>query len=154
MNTLLTFDATRFDRHISKQDDKAMVDYIVREYGPALNHAVKYFGCNIAESMRHHYNDAYFNAATDEDAYNNLDGHTEAHTFVRRTITDDGEVVSKKARYDELVDLCIESFNEEIAAYLRSIQLDQVRQIYTVQVLGYENRLLRVLLTTDRPIIP
>lgn len=146
MNTLLTFDATRFDRHISKQDDKAMVDYIIKEYGPALQYALRYSENNLEASMMAHYEDAYLNAILNTD-------DNDTRKFIKRTVDEDGSVSSNKARYDELVELVICVFNGEVGAVLRGIQTGP-QKIYTVQVLGYENRLLRVLLTTDRPIIP
>lgn len=124
-----------------------MVKFIVYAYGPALQYALNYYEANIGFNMKLHYDDAYFQAASNEDG-------TDVDSFARHTIDNHGEVQSKKARYDELVDLCIETFNGEIAAYLRSIKLDQAKKIYTVKVVGYENRTLKILLATDSPIIP
>lgn len=131
-----------------------MVDYVVRQYGPALHNALRFYNSDIANNMRMHYNDAYYTAAVDEAAYNNLDDTPGAPQFFRRTVSESGMIIAKKARYDELVELCIETFNGEIAAYLRSIQMNQVRQIYTVRVVGYENRTLKLVLGVDAPIIP
>lgn len=73
--------------------------------------------------------------------------------FRRRTIDDDGNVLSTKGRYDELVDACVTHFNSQIIAVLRGIQ-QQTRRIYTVDVVGYENRTLKILLKTDGAIQP
>lgn len=146
MNTLLTFDATRFNRHIAKGDDRNMVDFIVTNYGPALESAIRYYNDNLRTQMQMYYQDAYLGTIIRSDTH-------DERTFKRNVIDDEGEVVSSKARYDELVELVIDTFNGEVGAVLRSIQF-QARKIYTVQVLGYENRLLRILLKTDAPIIP
>lgn len=153
-NVLLTFDSTRLLRHISPNDDKAMVDYVVLRYGDALNSAMRYYNADIATNMKMYYEDAYYTAAVDEDEYNNNHAGSKQPSFFRRTVSESGLIIAKKARYDELVELCIDTFNSEIAAYLRSIQLDQARQIFTVRVLGYENRILKLLVTTDLPFIP
>lgn len=156
-NTLLTFDATKLLRHISPNDDKRMVDYVIRNYGPALQHALQYYHeshKDMAGLMHFYYNDAYYTAAVDEAEYNSVDSNPDVPSFFRRTVTESGMVIAKKARYDELVEACIECFNHEIAAYVRGIQMSQVRQIYTVRVVGYENRILKVLVSTDGPINP
>lgn len=153
-HVLLTFDSTRLLRHISPHDDKGMVDYVVRQYGPALQNALRFYNSDIANNMRMHYNDAYYTAAVDEAAYNSIEDLPETPKFFRRTVSESGIIVAKKARYDELVELCIDTFNNEIAAYLRSIQMEQTRQIYTVRVVGYENRTLKLVLGVDAPIIP
>lgn len=153
MNTLLTFDATRFNRHLSPNDDHSMVDYIVEEYGPALQYAIRYYDGNLSSLTRAHYDEAYLAAVLNKtDNVHDLDCH-DVRKFIKRTVTEDGTVVSTKARYDELVELIIDAFNDEVGVVLRRVQF-QARKINTVQVLGYENRLLRVLLGTDAPIIP
>ena len=153
MNTLLTFDATRFNRHLSPNDDHTMVDYIVEEYGLALQYAIRFYDGNLASLIRAHYDEAYLAAVLNKtDNIHDLDCH-DPRKFIRRTVNEDGTIVSTKARYDELVELVIDTFNEEVGALLRRVQL-QALKINTVQVLGYENRLLRVLLGTDAPIIP
>lgn len=153
MNTLLTFDATRFNRHLSPNDDHSMVDYIVQEYGPALQYAIRYYEGNLGSLIRAHYDEAYLAAVLNRtDHVDDEDCHS-PRKFIKRTVSEDGTVVSTKARYDELVELVIDTFNVEIGAVLRKVQF-QARKINTVQVLGYENRLLRVLLSTDAPIIP
>lgn len=157
-HTLLTFDSTRLLRHLTPNDDRTMVDYVVQEYGPALQNALRYYTDRVIDlsyHMRAHFNDAYYTAAIDEEAFNNLhDVNSKTPSFFRRTVSESGLIVAKKARYDELVELCIDTFNGEIAAYLRGIQLSQARQIYTVRVVGYENRILKLLVCTDGPIIP
>lgn len=153
MNTLLTFDATRFNRHVSPNDDHCMVDFIVEEYGAALQYAIRYYEGNLACLIKSHYDEAYLYAVLNKtDNIHDLDCH-DVRKFIKRTVTEDGVVLSTKARYDELVDLVIDAFNDEIGVVLRRVQM-QSRRINTVQVLGYENRLLRVLLGTDAPIIP
>lgn len=153
-HVLLTFDSTRLLRHISPNDNKDMVDYVVNLYGPALQSALRYYNADLMGHMRMTYQDAYYTAAVDEEAYNNNHDGDNCPTFFRRTVSESGHIVSKKARYDELVELCLDTFNGEIAAYLRSIQMDQTRQIYTVRVVGYKNRILQLLVGTDAPIIP
>jgi hypothetical protein len=153
MNTLLTFDATRFNRHLSPNDDRKMVDYIVQEYGSALQYAIRYYEGNLPSLTRAYYDEAYLSAVLNQtDHVEDLDCH-DPRKFISRVMNDDGTVISTKARYDELVELIIDAFNEEIGVVLRRIQF-QARKINTVQVLGYENRVLRVLLSTDAPIIP
>lgn len=157
-HTLLMFDSTRLLRHLSPNDDRGMVDYVVGEYGPALQNALRFYTEQVADlsfHMRAHFNDAYYAAAVDEAAYYSTeDTPSNTPTFFRRTVSEAGVIESKKARYDELVELCIDTFNGEIAAYLRSLQFAQAKQIYTVRVLGYENRILKLLVCTDGPIIP
>lgn len=153
-NTLFTFDSTRLMRHITPQDDKAMVDFIINEYGSALRYALGYYNSDIRSNMRMHYDDICLSATMAmDDQYRDGEAY-KLMSFFKGTVDDDGTVHSKRARYGELVDLCIDTFNGEIAAYLRSIQLDQARKIYTVKVVGYENRTLKVLVSTDGPIIP
>lgn len=155
-HTLMTFDSTRILRHIVPSDDKGMVDFIITNYGHALQEALRYFDADINNHMRMAYTDLYYTAAVDEEAYNStsdIDAGKQPAWF-RRTVSESGIILAKKARYDELVELCIDTFNGEIAAYIRSIQMAQSRQIYTVRVLGYENRTLKLLIGTDAPIIP
>lgn len=153
-HVLLTFDSTQLLRHISPNDDMDMVDYVVRHYGNALQLALSHYNDNVSGNMRSFYDEAYYTAAVDEEAYNNGHEGSNRPKFLRRTVSESGIIIAKKARYDELVDLCIDTFNHEIAAYLRSIQMDQARQIYTVRVVGYKNRILQLLVGTDAPIIP
>lgn len=130
-----------------------MVDYIVQEYGSALQYAIRYYEGNLPSLTRAYYDEAYLSAVLNQtDHVEDLDCH-DPRKFISRVINDDGTVISTKARYDELVELIIDAFNEEIGVVLRRIQF-QARKINTVQVLGYENRVLRVLLSTDAPIIP
>lgn len=152
--TLLIFDATRLHHHISSEDDPDLVDLVVEEYGNALQHALSYFSAPINSFMKMHYNDVYYTNAIDEAEFNNLEDRSKRIGFFNRTVDDDGNIVSKKARFDELVDVCIETFNAEIAAYLRGIQLNQGLKIFTIQTLGYENKILRILVTTNAEIIP
>ena len=151
MNTLLTFDATRFSRHISPRDDATMVDYIVRQYGSALQFALRYFEGELSFLMKSFYDEAYLAAVLSEGNPLPSQDTDDIRKFIKRTVTEDGTVVSTKARYNELVELITETFNTEVGAVLRSIQ-SQPQKIYTVTVLGYENRLLRVLLSTEGPI--
>lgn len=153
MNTLLTFDATRFTRHVTATDDHAMVQFIIEQYGPALASALSIYSDNIHMRMQMHYQDAYFYGSVDLDAHLALEDTGARRRFRKRVVNEDGTVNSSKERYDELVHLCLDAFNPEVAAVLRAIQL-QAKKIYTVKVLGYENRLLRILLTTDQAYIP
>ena len=130
-----------------------MVDFIVEEYGLALQYAIRYYEGNLASLIRAHYDDAYLSAVLNmTDNVHDFDCH-DPRKFIKRTVTEDGQVISTKARFDELVELVIDTFNIEVGALLRRVQF-QALKINTVQVLGYENRLLRVLLSTDAPIIP
>lgn len=150
MNILLTFDSTPFTQHLTSNDDRNMIDYIVREYGPALQNAISLFNGSSDFHIRTHYQDAYFRAILmSGNAFD--DGDTKL--FRRRTVDDDGNVLSTKGRYDELVDACVTHFNSQIIAVLRGIQ-QQTRRIYTVDVVGYENRTLKILLKTDGAIQP
>lgn len=153
MNTLLTFDSTPFIKHIVPSDDSSMVDYIIREYGPALEAAIAtYNNEDFSFHIRTYYQDAYFKAilvsgnSFDED-------YDSSKVFRKRVVDEEGNVSSTKGRYDELVDICTETFNQQCIAVLRGIQM-QSRKIYTVEVVGYENRTLKILLKTDGEIIP
>lgn len=159
MNTLLTFDSTQFVKHLVKEDDRRMVDYIIREYGPALQEGISYltdgelYGGSIDNRMRWHYNDAYLKATLSMgNTFCDNDTH-DARVFIRRTIDEEGQVTGTKARYDELVETCITHFNSQVVAVLRSIQF-QDKRIYTVDVVGYENHNLKILLKTDGAFVP
>ncbi|ABY62911.1 hypothetical protein ST201phi2-1p078 [Pseudomonas phage 201phi2-1] len=153
MNTLLTFDSTPFTKHLVKADDRNMIDYIIREYGPALQYALSMFNGDAEFNIRAHYQDAYFKAIlmTGNDFHS--DSANQTKLFRRRLVDEDGNVHSTKGRYDELVDACILHFNSQIMAVLRGVQ-EQARQIYTVDVVGYENRTLKIILKTDGAIQP
>jgi len=153
MNTLLTFDSTPFTKHLVKADDRNMIDYIIREYGAALQYALSLFNSDADFSIRSYYQEAYFKAIlmTGNDFHS--DPSNQAKLFRRRLVDEDGNVHSTKGRYDELVDACITNFNGQIMAVLRGIQ-EQARRIYTVDVVGYENRTLKILLKTDGAIQP
>lgn len=153
-HTLLTFDSTRLVRHITINDNNEMVDFIITQYGPALHNALRYFNSSITAHMKQYYDDIYYTATVDENEYNLNHDSPNMPKFFRGTVSESGDIIAKKERYDELVDLCIDTFNGEIAAYLRSIVIDQARQIYTVRVVGYENRTLKLIISTDAPIIP
>lgn len=127
-----------------------MVDYIIREYGPALQHAISFYSDDADFRIRGHYQDAYFKAIL---ATGNPLDEVETRLFRKRVIDEEGNVHSTKGRYDELVDACITHFNSQIIAVLRGIAL-QPRKIYTVDVVGYENRTLKILLKTDGVIQP
>lgn len=150
MQILLTFDSTQFTQHITNTDDRNMVDYIVKEYGPALAEAISFHSDDTLMRIQMYYQDAYFRAIMASGNHFEDDCNK---AFRRRTVDDDGNVQSTKARYDELVDTIVHCFNNQCIAVLRGIQY-QARQIYTVDVLGYENRALKIVLKTDGAIQP
>lgn len=150
MNILLTFDSTPFTRHLTSNDDRNMIDYIIKEYGPALEYAISIFNGDADFHIRGHYQDAYFKSVL---MSGNAFDESDAKLFRRRVVDEDGNIQSTKGRYDELVDACVTHFNSQIVAVLRGIQL-QARRIYTVDVVGYENRTLKILLKTDGAIQP
>lgn len=152
MNVLLTFDAAPFTIHLNNEDDRNMIEFIIGEYGNALRTAIKTFGDEGIEGRIHmHYQEAYFNLVL-----HTGNGYVETErraSFRRRTIDDTGNVTSTKGRYDELVEACVSNFNGQIVAVLRGIQY-QARQIYTVDVVGYDKNTLKILLKTDGAYIP
>lgn len=153
MNLLLTFDSTAFTKHLENEDDQKMVRYIILEYGPALQHAIRFFDGDAAALMRDHYDEAYLSAVMrNEDNYIN-DEPDDARSFIKRTVDEEGNVHSVKGRYNELVDACVDHFNNQVIAVLRNIQNQCVR-IYTVIVVGYADQSLNLMLTTDKAIQP
>lgn len=151
MNILLTFDSTAFLRHITKADDRQMVDFIIRQYGPALQAGISRYAEGSGFRIQTHYQDAYFQTVL-EDGNAMLSSDTK-RSWRKRVVDDEGNVHSTKARYDELVEIVTECFNSQIVAVLRGIQM-QARKIYTVDVVGYENRTLKLILKTDGAIQP
>ncbi len=150
MHLLLTFDSTPFTQHLTSNDDKNMIDYIIREYGPALQSSISLYNGDDEMNIRTHYQDAYFRAVL---STGNAMLEGTSAPFRKRVIDEDGNVETTKGRYDELVDVCINHFNSQVVAVLRGIKM-QARRIYTVDVVGYENKTLKILLNTDGRIQP
>jgi hypothetical protein len=123
-----------------------MVEFIIREYGPALQAGISRFGENETFRVQTHYHDAYFKTVLSDG--NAMLDENHIKSWRKRVVDDEGNVQSAKARYDELVDICVELFNQQCIAVLRGIQC-QAKRIYTVDVVGYENRTLKVLLNID-----
>lgn len=152
MNILLTFDSTPFTKHLTDTDDRNMIDFIIREYGPALQSGISMYGDEGIEwRIAAHYQDAYFRTVLQSG--NHFIDESNPKLFRRRVVDDEGNVITTKGRYDELVEVCVENFNSQVVAVLRGIQY-QARRIFTVDVVGYENRTLKVLLKTDGAIQP
>lgn len=158
MNILLTFDSNDFTRQLVAEDDKRMVDYIILEYGPALQHAIRCYEGDVNGDMLAYYQDKYLTAilANDnkfhDDPVWNVTPNV-INSFYHRVVDEEGNVQSNKARYLELVEACIQHFNSQIVAVLRNIQ-NQGVLIYTVVVVGYANRRLNLMLNTERAIQP
>lgn len=140
MNTLMVFDSSVFIKHLTTEDSSTLVDFIVKSYGPAMQNAIRYFEGDLETLMRQYYDELYLSAVLSED-FDKL-------SLLNRVIDDEGVITNKRARYNELVEIIISTFNGEIGAVLRAIQL-QAKKIYTVRTLGYENRCLKLLLNTD-----
>lgn len=151
MQILLTFDSTPFLNHLTTEDDRQMVGFIIGEYGPALQSGISRFSDNTNYHIQTHYHDAYFKTVLEDG--NAMLGDSISRSWRKRVVDEDGNVYSTKARYDELVEIVTECFNSQIIAVLRGIQY-QAKRIYTVDVVGYENRTLKLVLKTDGAIQP
>lgn len=151
MNILLTFDSTPFIKHLTKGDDLKMVEFIIMQYGAALQSEIAMFNEGHGSHIQAHYQEAYFQVVLDDN--NAMFDEQARRSWRKRVVDDEGNITSTKARYDELVDVVCECFNSQIVAVLRGIQ-QQSRRIYTVDVVGYENRTLKLILKTDGAIQP